>query len=85
MSCPLQVFQTFACEEFPEVSKSYLRADQRIECYSATHTAYRTYAGVMIFLCEFRANGTSEKLDLHNAFLRITDLCVLGPNTSRHL
>ena len=50
-----QVFQTFSCEPFPEISKSYLRADPRIECYTATHTDYRTYAAVMIFLCEYIA------------------------------
>lgn len=54
-SHPLQVFQTFACEPFPEINKHYLRADQRIECYTATHIAYRTYAAVMIFVCELMA------------------------------
>ncbi|CAM9095530.1 unnamed protein product, partial [Laminaria digitata] len=44
------VFQTFVCEKFPEISKSYLRADQRIECNTSTHMAYSTYAAVMIFL-----------------------------------
>lgn len=51
----MQVFQTFSCERFPEIGKSYLRADQRIECYTTTHMAYRTYAAVMIFLCKFVA------------------------------
>lgn len=48
-----QVFQTFSCEGFPEIGMSYLRADRRIECYTTTHMAYKTYAAVMIFLCEF--------------------------------
>lgn len=47
-----QVFQTFACEALPEIGKSYLRADCRIECYTAKHHAYEVYAGFMIALCE---------------------------------
>ncbi|CAN0551355.1 unnamed protein product, partial [Laminaria digitata] len=45
-----QVFQTFACEDFPEIGKSYLRADGRIECDTPEHKKYRIYAAVMIFL-----------------------------------
>lgn len=52
VSHPLQVFQTFSCTGFPEIGISYLRADERIECYTATHTAYRAYAAVTICLCE---------------------------------
>lgn len=48
-----QVFQAFFCEEFEEIGKSFLRADQSIECYTRMHDAFRTYAAVMIFLCEF--------------------------------
>lgn len=51
----LQVFQTFSCEDFPEINKSYLRADQSIQCYTGEHKAYRIYASVMIFLCEMMA------------------------------
>ncbi|CAM9574874.1 unnamed protein product, partial [Ectocarpus sp. 12 AP-2014] len=42
------VFQTFACEDLPEIGKSYLRADFRIECETQRHTLYKAYAGVMI-------------------------------------
>ena len=47
------MFQTFSCEDFDEIGKSYLRADPRIECFTPTHRAYKTYAAVMISLCEF--------------------------------
>ena len=47
------MFQAFACEEFPEIGKSYLRADFRIECDTTTHTAFMIYAAVMIGICEF--------------------------------
>lgn len=50
---PLQVFQTFSCEEFPELQTKYLKADLSIECYTETHDAYMIYAAIMIFLCEF--------------------------------
>lgn len=59
VSHPFQVFQTFSCAGFPEIGASYLRADERIECYTATHTAYRAYAAVMIFLCELLKCGVS--------------------------
>ncbi|CAM9587167.1 unnamed protein product [Ectocarpus fasciculatus] len=42
------VFQTFACEDLPEIGKSYLRADFRIECDTQRHTLYKAYAAVMI-------------------------------------
>ncbi|MEP5911819.1 MAG: hypothetical protein ABJ331_21615 [Marinobacter sp.] len=48
----LQVFQTFSCEDYDEIEKSYLRADNRIECYTDTHNGYRMYAMLMIILCE---------------------------------
>lgn len=48
----LQVFQTFACDSYAEINKHYLRADGRIECKTATHTAYMVYAAIMIALCE---------------------------------
>lgn len=48
----LQVFQAFACEDFDEIGKSYLRADFRIECDTAKHKAYKIYAAVMICICE---------------------------------
>ncbi|CAM9489387.1 unnamed protein product [Laminaria digitata] len=44
------VFQTFACDDYPEIDKSYLRADGRIECDTAKHTGYMVYAGFMIAL-----------------------------------
>ena len=47
-----QVFQTFECEDYPEIGTRYLRADRRIECNSPRHTGYMVYAAVMIFLCE---------------------------------
>lgn len=53
----MQVFQTFACESLPEVGKSYLRADFRIECGTPRHKAYKIYAGVMILLCELFCGG----------------------------
>lgn len=47
-----QVFQTFACEDFPE-DKSYLRADFGVECDTDKHKAFEIYAGIMICICEF--------------------------------
>ena len=47
------MFQTFACDDYPEIDKRYLRADGRIECDTPTHTGYMVYAGFMIALCEF--------------------------------
>ncbi|KAG5193174.1 hypothetical protein JKP88DRAFT_240807 [Tribonema minus] len=44
------VFQTFACDELMYISKSYLRADYSIECYTPEHTAYRIFAGVMVLI-----------------------------------
>ena len=52
-----QVFQAFACEEFPEIEKSYLRADLRIECGTDEHTAYMIYAAVMIGICKFASSN----------------------------
>lgn len=48
-----QVFQTFSCQEFPEVGKHYLRADGRIECNTPIHRVYMIYASVMIVLCKY--------------------------------
>ena len=48
----LQVFQTFACDDYHEIGKRYLRADSRIECDTTKHMAYRVYAGVMVALCK---------------------------------
>ncbi|CAB1100084.1 unnamed protein product [Ectocarpus sp. CCAP 1310/34] len=42
------VFQAFACEDFPEIGKSFLRADFRIECDKPKHYTYKIYAAVMI-------------------------------------
>eukprot|EP00752_Nemacystus_decipiens_P010943 g9725.t1 len=42
------VFQTFACENFSEEGKSYLRADFRVECNTAKHEAFKIYAAIMI-------------------------------------
>ncbi|CAM9648873.1 unnamed protein product [Ectocarpus sp. 12 AP-2014] len=42
------VFQAFSCEDLPEIGKSYLRADFRIECDTQRHTLYKAYAGVMV-------------------------------------
>ncbi|CAM9940108.1 unnamed protein product [Ectocarpus sp. 4 AP-2014] len=42
------VFQAFACEDFPEIGKSFLRADLRIECDTPEHDNYKIYAAVMI-------------------------------------
>ncbi|CAM9117899.1 unnamed protein product, partial [Laminaria digitata] len=47
------VFQTFACDHYPEFEKRYLRTDGRIECDTRTHTAYMVYAGIMIALYPF--------------------------------
>lgn len=47
-----QVFQTFACEDFPEIGRRYLRADFRIECDTTKHEAYKVYAAIMICICE---------------------------------
>ena len=51
-SFPVQVFQTFACDDYYEINEHRLRADGRIECYTATHKAYMVYAGIMVCLCE---------------------------------
>lgn len=48
-----QVFQTFSCEDYEEISESYLNADARIDCNAPKHTAYMIYAAVMIVLCKF--------------------------------
>ena len=51
------MFQAFACEDFDEIGKSYLRADFRIECDTPKHKAFKIYAAVMICICESsRAN-----------------------------
>ncbi|CAN0138387.1 unnamed protein product, partial [Pylaiella littoralis] len=42
------VFQAFACENFPEIGKRYLRADFRIDCDTPKHESYKIYAAVMI-------------------------------------
>ncbi|CAM9140361.1 unnamed protein product [Ectocarpus sp. 12 AP-2014] len=42
------VFQAFACEDFPEIGKSFLRADFRIECDTPKHDNYKIFAAVMI-------------------------------------
>lgn len=46
------VFQTFACEDLPEIEKSFLRADFRIECDTRKHNFYKVYAAIMVVLCE---------------------------------
>lgn len=59
-----QVFQTFACERLPEIGKSYLRADFRIECGTPLHNKYKTYAAIMICLCESKrrlARGFNQR------------------------
>lgn len=48
----LQVVQTFACENYPEIGKRYLRADLGVECDTATHEAFKVYAAIMICICE---------------------------------
>lgn len=58
-----QVFQTFACEDYPEINKSYLRADSRIECGTSTHTAYKIYAAIMIFICERIIHDSNASVD----------------------
>ena len=50
---PWQVFQAFSCEDFPEVDKSYLRADFSVECNTVKHNAFKIYAAIMVFVCEF--------------------------------
>lgn len=50
-----QVFQTFSCEDYEEIGRSYLHADARIECDTPKHTMYMRYAAVMIVLCEFES------------------------------
>ncbi|CAM9236456.1 unnamed protein product, partial [Sphacelaria rigidula] len=38
------VFQTFACQDLPEIGVSYLRADFRLKCDTPRHRAYKVYA-----------------------------------------
>ena len=47
------MIQAFACENYPEIGKRYLRADFSIECDTPTHEAFKIYAGVMICVCEW--------------------------------
>lgn len=47
-----KVLQTFSCQDFPEIDKSYLRADLRLECYTPLHRKYMIYAGFMVVVCE---------------------------------
>ncbi|KAG5187182.1 hypothetical protein JKP88DRAFT_254102 [Tribonema minus] len=46
----LTVLQTFSCDDFPLIGKSYLRADYSIQCNTPKHTAYQVYAGVMVLV-----------------------------------
>lgn len=50
--CLLQVFQTFACDGYPEIEKRFLRADGRIACDTDKHKGYMVYAVIMIGLWE---------------------------------
>ncbi|CAN0380979.1 unnamed protein product, partial [Scytosiphon promiscuus] len=43
------VFQTFACETLDD-GIEYLRADYRIHCTDAKHTAFEAYAGFMVLV-----------------------------------
>jgi hypothetical protein len=46
------VFQTFACDDIPSASDSYLRDDYSISCKKNTtkHTLYKVYSGLMILV-----------------------------------
>lgn len=44
------IFKTFVCDTDALPERGFLRSDYSIECFTLTHTLYRTYAGVMIFV-----------------------------------
>ncbi|CAM9109700.1 unnamed protein product, partial [Laminaria digitata] len=46
-SVSFTIFQTFVCEDLDD-GNAYLRADYSVQCWTETHDAYRTYAGVMM-------------------------------------
>ena len=46
-SVSFTIFQTFVCDDLDD-GMSYLRADYSIVCSSETHTAYKTYASIMV-------------------------------------
>ena len=46
------IFQTFACDDF-DTGISYLRVDHSLECYTAKHTFFMVYAGVMTVVYPF--------------------------------
>ncbi|CAN0452518.1 unnamed protein product, partial [Laminaria digitata] len=48
-SVSFTIFQTFVCEDLDD-GNAYLRADYSVQCWTETHDAYRTYAGVMVFV-----------------------------------
>eukprot|EP00903_Cladosiphon_okamuranus_P016944 g15619.t1 len=48
-SVSFTVFQTFGCETLDDGVK-YLRADYSLTCSTSAHTAWRAYAGLMIFV-----------------------------------
>ena len=43
------IFQTFACDSL-EFGVTYLRADYGLECWTKTHVAFMTYAGLMMLV-----------------------------------
>ena len=46
-SCTAVVFSTFNCDSFDN-GERYLKADYSIDCDSATHRGYQTFASVMM-------------------------------------
>ncbi|CAM9604384.1 unnamed protein product, partial [Laminaria digitata] len=46
------IFQTFACDDL-DIGMSYLRVDHSLECYTAEHTLFKVYAGVMSVVYPF--------------------------------
>ena len=49
-SVSFTVFKTFVCDDTLEGEVTYLRADYSLTCLTREHTAWKAYAGVMIFL-----------------------------------
>ena len=69
-----QVFQTFACDDYHEIKKRYLRADGRIDCDTPKHTAFMLYAAVMICLCEFGGMSKHPSVGCNTVTVKLVDL-----------
>lgn len=43
------IFKTFGCDDL-DTGKSYLRVDHSVQCYTAKHTGFMWYAGIMVIV-----------------------------------